>query len=168
MPEFYERRDWLPLLNRTKHHYSSSKKHGRRSLSGSARRETRLIPVARNYKRVLSRRLFGGNGAAGDYRCEAKITVHGSLISRFGELFFIYKDTGENIICHNGEISLTDTIAHSNIVRERHQPPVQSLNWTYVQCRTKSFQTTKSNQQFSELVGFSETKSKKTANVGNE
>lgn len=45
------------------------------SLSGSAWWETLLIPVARNYKRVLSCSLFRSNRAARDYRCESQITV---------------------------------------------------------------------------------------------
>lgn len=56
--------------------------------------ETLLIPVAWNYKSVLSRLPFSGNRAVGDYRCEEQISVL-DLLSFGLDNFSIYKDIGK-------------------------------------------------------------------------
>lgn len=88
MAEFYNR-----LLYSAKQYFSFREIH-RCSFWGSKRLETLLIPVAWNYKSVLSRLPFSGNRAVGDYRCEEQISVL-DLLSFGLDNFSIYKDIGK-------------------------------------------------------------------------
>lgn len=93
-PWWWNNWKWSLAPSRTEDYFTFTWKLGS-SLSGSARQEKRLIPAARNYKRVLSRLVFCGNGAAGDYRCESQITVLALLSLGLGNCSLSTKKLGE-------------------------------------------------------------------------
>lgn len=89
-------------------------------ISGSAWPGTLLIPVAWNYKSVLSRLPFSGNRAAGDYRCEEQIRVL-DLLSPGLDNFSSYKRYWKRkISCGTMETShFLRHASHSNIVSKK-------------------------------------------------